>query len=132
MTEQEAERIADAKIVYVVAVGGCGKTFTGDYLHAMHGYDHVDGDGPLKNCHLPKNREMTVGVMTCLLVHYAKKEDGPEETWHPYFGELAHQTIEAAKQSNQVVLSHLTYRQVHREFVVEKLVEGGATRENIT
>ena len=43
MTEEEKKSIANAKIVYVVAVSGCGKSFTGDYLHLMHGYTHVDG-----------------------------------------------------------------------------------------
>ena len=41
MTDQE--RIASAKIVYVVALSGCGKSFTGDYLGVMHGFKHVDG-----------------------------------------------------------------------------------------
>ena len=41
MTDQE--RIASAKIVYVVALSGCGKSFTGDYLGLMHGFKHVDG-----------------------------------------------------------------------------------------
>ena len=54
--------------------------------------------------------------------------------WKPYFGEIADQTIDAAKKgSNQyVVLSHATYRQAWREFVVKKLVEGGVKEENIT
>jgi hypothetical protein len=39
----DQERIASAKIVYVLAVSGCGKSFTGDYLEMMHGYHHVDG-----------------------------------------------------------------------------------------
>ena len=41
MTDQD--RIASAKIVYIVAVRGCGKSFTGDYLETMHGFHHVDG-----------------------------------------------------------------------------------------
>ena len=41
MTDQE--RIASVKIVYVVALSGCGKSFTGDYLGVMHGFKHVDG-----------------------------------------------------------------------------------------
>ena len=39
----DQERIASAKIVYIVAVSGCGKSFTGDYLETMHGFHHVDG-----------------------------------------------------------------------------------------
>jgi ABC-type nitrate/sulfonate/bicarbonate transport system ATPase subunit len=43
MTDQEKIAIASAKIVYVLAVSGCGKSFTGDYLGVMHGFHHVDG-----------------------------------------------------------------------------------------
>eukprot|EP00751_Fragilariopsis_kerguelensis_P028810 CAMPEP_0170922826 /NCGR_PEP_ID=MMETSP0735-20130129/10677_1 /TAXON_ID=186038 /ORGANISM="Fragilariopsis kerguelensis, Strain L26-C5" /LENGTH=308 /DNA_ID=CAMNT_0011322305 /DNA_START=8 /DNA_END=930 /DNA_ORIENTATION=+ len=132
MTEQEKIAIANAKIVFIVAVSGCGKSFTGDYLHFMHGYTHVDGDGPIKNCHKPRNRELTVNFFTCMYQHIQKGEDGPEELWQPYYSEIVKNTIEAAKYSDKVVLSHAVYRQAHREFTVEKLVEGGATRGNIT
>jgi ABC-type nitrate/sulfonate/bicarbonate transport system ATPase subunit len=43
MMTDDQERIASAKIVYVVAASGCGKSFTGDYLGVMHGFHHVDG-----------------------------------------------------------------------------------------
>jgi ABC-type nitrate/sulfonate/bicarbonate transport system ATPase subunit len=43
MTDQEKIAIASAKIVYVLAISGCGKSFTGDYLDLMHGFHHVDG-----------------------------------------------------------------------------------------
>jgi hypothetical protein len=42
MTDDQ-ERIASTKIVYVVAVMGCGKSFIGDYLSVMHAFQHVDG-----------------------------------------------------------------------------------------
>jgi len=132
MTEQEKIAIANAKIVFIVAVSGCGKSFTGDYLHFMHGYTHVDGDGPIKNCHIPRNKELTVGCFTTGLTYVLKGEDGPEEVWQPYYSEIVKNTIEAAKYSDKVVLSHAAYRQSQREFTVEKLVEGGATRGNIT
>jgi hypothetical protein len=61
-----------------------------------------------------------------------KRNDGIDEMWQPYFEEIAMQTVDAAKQSNQVVLTHGTYRQTWREFVVKKLIEGGALKENIT
>jgi len=124
--------ISNTKIVYVVAVSGCGKSFTGDYLHSMHGYSHVDGDGPLKNCHIPRNRELSFGLLTHFFKYLMKEEDGPEELWKPYYNEIAKNTIEAAKHSDKVVLSHATYRQSHREYTVDKLVEGGAIRGNIT
>jgi len=132
MTEQEKIAISNTKIVFVVAVSGCGKFFTGDYLHSMHGYTHVDGDGPVKNCHIPRNKELTVNFFTNGLTYVIKGEDGPEELWQPYYSEIVKNTIEAAKHSNTVVLSHAAYRQSQRDFTLEKLVEGGATRGNIT
>ena len=72
--------------------------------------------------------------MTCLCngALNGKDEDGPEELWRPYFEEIANQAIDAAKNSDQVVLTHATYRQSWRECVVTKLLEGGAKKENIT
>jgi hypothetical protein len=97
-------------------------------------YLNLTQDGPLKNCHIPKNEEMTFGFWTCLQngALSGKDEDGPKELWEPYFDELASQTIDAAKNSDQVVLTHATYRQSWRECVVTKLLEGGAKKENIT
>eukprot|EP00751_Fragilariopsis_kerguelensis_P016970 CAMPEP_0170844864 /NCGR_PEP_ID=MMETSP0734-20130129/7183_1 /TAXON_ID=186038 /ORGANISM="Fragilariopsis kerguelensis, Strain L26-C5" /LENGTH=351 /DNA_ID=CAMNT_0011213457 /DNA_START=43 /DNA_END=1101 /DNA_ORIENTATION=+ len=132
MTDQEKISIANAKIIYLVAVSGCGKSFTGDYLQLMHGYTHVDGDGPLKKAHIPRNREMAVRFVTCWVKHDMQHEDGPEELWQPFYEEIANLTIEAAKHSDKVVISHATYQQSYRKYVVDKLVEDGATRENIT
>ena len=77
---------------------------------------------------------MTFGFLTCLCngALNGKDEDGPEELWRPYFEEIANQAIDAAKNSDQVVLTHATYRQSWRECVVTKLLEGGAKKENIT
>ena len=48
-----------------------------------------------------------------------KRNDGMDEMWQRYFDKIAVQTIDAAKQSNQVLLTHGTYRQTWREFVVK-------------
>ena len=131
-TEQEQERIASAKFVYIVAEAGCGKTFTGDYLNLMHGYSHVDGDCILKNCHIPKNRELTYRFLKSYDLAQDHGEDGPEELWKPFYEEIAMLTLDAAKHSDHVVLTHASYRQAYRKCVVKKLIEGGAKRENIT
>ena len=53
--------------------------------------------------------------------------------WKPFYEEIAMLTLDAAKHSDHVVLTHASYRQVYRKCVVEKLIEGGgAKRENIT
>jgi hypothetical protein len=94
-------------------------------------------DFPTKNCHIPKNKELYAGLLKCFVSYVHKEEgpeDGPEELWKPYFEEIANQTIDAAKKGSDqhVVLSHATYRQAWREFVVKKLIEGGVREENIT
>jgi hypothetical protein len=67
---------------------------------------------------------LTFGFLTCLCngALNGKDEDGPEELWRPYFEEIANQAIDAAKNSDQVVLTHATYRQSWRECVVTKLL----------
>mmetsp|Transcript_18474 Transcript_18474/g.39687 ORF Transcript_18474/g.39687 Transcript_18474/m.39687 type:complete len:309 (+) Transcript_18474:31-957(+) len=118
--------IESAQVVYVVAPSGTGKSFTGDYLHVVHGFKHVDGDGPLKNCAVPKYGEMVKKLFT------ADKQPNPKEFWSPYFEEIARRTVDASKNHDKVVLTHATYQQEFREFVIEKIVEGGVSLEQIT
>jgi len=35
------------------------QSFSGDYLQVVHGYKHIDGDGPLKSMIMPKYSDMT-------------------------------------------------------------------------
>ena len=129
--DAEKERIANAEIVYVVAPSGCGKSFTGDALAYLHGYEHVDGDYPLKHAAISaRNKELGYGFLksfqTCL-----GNEEESDDVWTPFYEEIATLTLQAAKTSSKVVLSHASYRQAYRECVVNKLIEGGAKRENI-
>ena len=96
------------------------KTFTGDYLQEVHGYTHVDGDGPIKNCIKPEFTEMTRNMFRGF---YGK--DMPKEEWAPYYEEIANRTINAAKDNEKVVLTHATYQQRARDVVIETLVQGG-------
>merc|ERR1712176_1347405 len=127
-----SNNISNTSIVFVVAPSGTGKTFMGDYLALMHGFEHVDGDIPLKNGHLPQYKEMPANWMKAI-EHLKKNEDGPDELWQPYFAELARLTLSAAESSGKkVVLTHATYRQTQRDFLLKKLEEGGASKDNIT
>jgi len=118
--------IESAQIVYVVAPSGAGKSFTGDYLDVVHGFEHVDGDGPAKSCALPKYREMTKGFLA------SSRGSVPREMWSPYFEEIAKQAVEAAKDHDKVVLTHATSKEPHRELVISKIVEGGVSLDQIT
>lgn len=117
---------AAAEIVYMVAPSGTGKTFTGDYLALMQGYHHVDGDCPLKNKHLPQYSDMAAKWWKNCTVYMKNNEDGLDELWQPYFAELARQALAAAETSDRVVLTHATYRQKYRDFLLGKLEEGAA------
>jgi len=50
----------------------------------------------------------------------------------PYFGEIANQTLDAAKDHDRVVLTHATYNQESRDVVIDTLVKGGIAKDNIT
>lgn len=57
--------------------------------------------------------------------------DGPEEQWKPYFEDMVDRTLEAAKHSEKIVLTFAAFRQAYRDFLVEKLIEGGANEPKV-
>lgn len=123
--------IASSDIVFIVAEMGTGKTFTGDYLDSVYGFNHVDGDVPIRNLHIPKNKALVTG-----LIEYGKKfnvnpNEAPDELWQPYYQELVDNTLEAAKTSDKVALTFACNRQKHRDFVMKKLKEGGANNPKL-
>lgn len=85
----------------------------------VHGYKHVDGDGPIKHCAvIPKYREMSKNLICTFGV-------GPllsKELWAPYYEEIAKQTVNAAQDHDKVVLTHATYLQEARDVVIETIV----------
>ncbi|KAL7545755.1 hypothetical protein ACHAWF_009109 [Thalassiosira exigua] len=122
--------IATAQIVYVVAPSGTGKSFTGDYLAVAHGFEHIDGDWPLKHSHIPENAEHSRGFFNNILSGGCKEEARDE--WGGYFEKIANMTVEAAKAHDRVVLSHATYDQPPRDVVIKTLLSGGIKRDQIT
>eukprot|EP00984_Skeletonema_dohrnii_P020415 scaffold9948_cov129-Skeletonema_dohrnii-CCMP3373.AAC.1 len=119
-SSNEYATIKSAQIVYVVGASGTGKTFTGDYMQVMHGYHHVDGDIPLKHMTLvPKYKDIVE-------LRFIKDD------WAPHYSELAQLTLEAAKDNDKVVLSHATDKNVQRDHVIKKLIEGGASEDKIS
>ena len=86
----------------------------------MHGYHHVDGDIPLKNIALvPEYKEM---IGKCMMT----------DDWAPMYSELARLTLEGAKEHDKVVLSHATDKNKYRDHLIKKLIEGGASEDQIT
>ena len=89
-------------------------------MDVVHGYHHVDGDIPFKHITL-------VPEYKALMEKVAFSGD-----WTPFQSEIARLTIEAAKNHDKVVLSHATHKNEERDYIVKKLMEGGASGDNIT
>ena len=53
-------------------------------------------------------------------------EAGDPKLYGPLFQEMVDRALEAAKKSDKVVITFATWRQGHRDFVMDKLREGGA------
>lgn len=125
-TTNTTKTIAATEIVFLVAAPSTGKTFTGDYLQVVHGFNHVDGDTPIKNMHLPKYKELAMNTFRYVIKYVMKGEDGPGEQWMPYIDEIANLTLDAAKHSDNIVITIAAYRQVCRDYFIMKLKQGGA------
>lgn len=131
--EELKEKIANTKFRYIVARAATGKTFTGDYLEAIRGWKHVDGDEPAKT--LSINPEWTDAVDRLFgagKYEEPKKKDPlafhlNPENYQPYFSIVARLTLEAARESSTVVVSHATYVLDQRNFFRQCLVDAGAT-----
>lgn len=123
--------IETAQIVYVVAPSGTGKSFTGDYLAVVHGFEHVDGDWPLKHSNIPENAELTRNWVLTTTRSGEYKED-EKHLWGGYFEKIANMTVEAAETHDRVVLSHATYEQLPRDVVIDTLLSSGIKKEQIT
>jgi len=114
-----------------------GKTFTGDYLDVIHGFQHVDGDLGFRSQMTPKMREAVTKWIE--LGHRYPKVKGAkssddvaefEEYWGPYFQIMVDSALEAATTNDTVVITFADGYQVQRDFVFKKLKEGGA--KNVT
>lgn len=101
-----------------------GKTFTGDYLDVVHGFSHVDGDVALRNLNNPKYKKL-FEKLTENKCRYPN-EDGDPKLYGPFYQEMVDRALEAAKKSDKVIITIAVQRQTYRDFVMDKLREGGA------
>ena len=107
------ESITSAKIVYVDAFN--------------HGYDHDDAEKNQK----PKYKEIEVNMWKAMAEYWPRNEDGPGELWQPYYEELAKRILQALKHSDKIVLTDSPFRQNYRDFVLNKLEEGGLSTDKM-
>jgi len=129
--------IATPQIVFVVAMPGKGKTFTGNYLEQYHDFQHIDGDLPLRTCDKPEIESMVRKLSTptfkypeCSNPRNVDFDEKTKEYWGPYFDHLAENVLEAAKANDKVVITFAVCANIMGTHFIDKLKEGGA--ENIT
>jgi len=121
----------DSSNIYLVAAEpGTGKTFTGDYLDHVHGFTHIDGDVAMRNLHISKNKELLAGWYEASYLR-EQQRDVPETLWKPYYQDIADRALEAAKTSDNVVITFAIFKQNERDFVLRKLKEGGANNPTL-
>jgi len=127
---------------------GTGKTFTGDYLELVHGFKHVDGDLPFRTAEKPgmdevnykffelnrkypflKGTRSSDEQLERCKQHGIKLEE-TEQYWEPFFQAMVDNTLEAANTNEKVVVTFKSQFRRQREFIMQKLKEGGAN--NVT
>jgi len=127
--EDLKKKIESTKFVFMVAHSGVGDTFNGDYLEAIRGWKHIDGDGPLKESDGPNSKFRV--AFDQMLADWNKKADQGEEwvdtgAWKVYMKELARLALEGARDSDTVVLTHASYIRQQRTGLRQYLIDAGA------
>jgi hypothetical protein len=122
------KKIETTKFVFLVARPGTGKTFSGDYLESVRGWKHIDGDIPVKQMATNPEWFEASSKMFGFGEYEGKTDffDGILDHSKAYFDILARLTLEAARESNTVVMTHATYFRVVRDYFRKLLVDGGA------
>ena len=139
--EDLKKKIESTKFVYLVAKAGTGKTFSGDYLEVVRGWKHIDGDIPVKQqSSNPEWKDAWDQMFTLFMTE--KNANGPmvnreyfdqkddewihNECFKAYMKILADLTLEGARDSETVVMSHASYLIPQRIFLTQLLKDAGA------
>ena len=126
--EDLKKKIESTKFVFMVAASGVGKSFSGDYLEAIRGWKHIDGDVVLKqSSYNPEYKDVIDQQWG--IGDYADKDDEwkEHESWKAHQTILVRLTLEGARDSNNtVVLTHYSPKSSQRLFVTQKLKDAGA------
>lgn len=134
--EDHKKKIESTQFVYVVAPSGVGKSFTGDYLEAIQGWKHIDGDCIMKNKHLNEHWKNLFAKQDKLMDGKSGEEQMAmavkEEFYQPMVFEHARLLLEGAKESSKVVLTNFTFFEPHRLLLRKYLTEAGVKEEHFT
>jgi len=129
--EDLKKKIESTKFVYMVAKSGVGKTFSGDYLEAIRGWKHIDGDIILKGSESNSEyKDATEQMISWIEDRMAVAAQGEELVdtggWKTYFKIMARLTLEGARDSDTVVITHATSHRFRRDGLRQHLIDAGA------
>jgi len=129
--EDLKKKIESTKFVYMVAKSGVGKTFSGDYLEAIRGWKHIDGDIILKGSESNSEyKDATEQLFSWIEDWMAVAAQGEELVdtggWKTYFKIMARLTLEGARDSDTVVITSATSHRFRRDGLRQHLIDAGA------
>ena len=116
-----------------------------DYLDLIHGFYHVDGDLPLRTADQPEMKAVVKKYLFEMKQVIEEKEGKTEAElqklssedlkayeayWGPFQQVQVDSALQAAKTHKKVVITFAQGVQICRDYVMEKLKQGGAT--NVT
>jgi len=112
----------------MVASSGVGKTFSGDYLEAIRGWKHIDGDIILKQSESNPEYKDAMEQLTSWWVDKAAQGEEYVDTggWKAHFKILARLTLEGARDSDTVVVTYVAYKSQWRAAFRQYLIDAGA------
>lgn len=125
--DDHRKKIESTRFIFLVAPPGTGKSFSGDYLELFCGWKHVDGDTPLKTPNkTPKYQDLTDRTFQSGPYEGMDREFFRTEGLKPYMEEIARLTLEAARESDKVVLSWACMFKPMRSYLRQILADAGA------
>jgi len=127
ISDEHKKKIEGTKFIFCSAKSGVGKSFFGDYLEVIRGWNHIDGDMPFKHADSSATYRDIVDQVTGR-GEYADKsvEWKKNEGWKPYMKELTRLMLEGAKVSNKIVLGFVAFQPSQRLFLRQQLADAGA------
>ena len=130
------------EFVWLLAVPGVGKTFTGDYLEEYHDYLHVDGDWPVLSPDA-SIKKMVADMVPVYYNYWCKRLDSGRDhrdKWQPVYelvvgsmvqaaASMALQSADANTARRTIVVSNAAPAGEIRHFVRKRIAEAAAANE---
>jgi gluconate kinase len=109
-------------VVWLSGNSGAGKTFTGDALQVLAGFEHIDGDEMMWS-QVPEDKAMW-GNLVASFGHWFEGRPAPAELWQPFYAlQCARVRAALAAGHSSVVVSLTVYHRETRDFLRRQLPE---------